>query len=245
MLARWIDRSVDHVRLPSPLDPTPPSPKTGCTSIFLTTPPGTVGLINASMHGDPFYATAIAVGCALFHHPRCRLVWGSRRPGRRARPTSTWPGSAWARSASCSQMTGRRRFGRPARDRGLLERPTPLERAIIVEDRLPFGSGWISWRAVPRLAVDGRLELLGHDHHLLRFSAYHDHNWGRWRWGDDAGWEWGAFLAEPPGPAFVWSRPTNRAHTTGASLLTVHAAGPRTTLFRTGLPDRTLRPVDR
>ena len=49
----------------------------------------------------------------------------------------------------------------------------PLERAIIVEDRLPFGSGWIPWRAVPRLAVDGRLELLGHDQRpgpLLRLS---------------------------------------------------------------------------
>ena len=22
-------------------------------------------------------------------------------------------------------------------------------------------------------------------------AAYHDHNWGRWYWGDDAGWEWG------------------------------------------------------
>ena len=101
----------------------------------------------------------------------------------------------------------------------------PLERAIIVEDRLPFGPGWISWRALPRLAVEGRLELLGHDHKLAFFSAYHDHNWGRWRWGDDAGWEWGAFLGERPGPAFVWSRPTNRAHTTGASLLTIRVGG--------------------
>ena len=41
---------------------------------------------------------------------------------------------------------------------------------------------------------------------VRRASAYHDHNWGRWHWGDDVGWEWGAFMAESPGPAIVISR---------------------------------------
>jgi hypothetical protein len=43
-------------------------------------------------------------------------------------------------------------------------------------------------------------------------SAYHDHNWGRWHWGDDVGWEWGCFLQPSPGAAIVLSRTTDRAH---------------------------------
>jgi hypothetical protein len=46
-------------------------------------------------------------------------------------------------------------------------------------------------------------------------SAYHDHNWGRWRWGEDLGWEWGCFLTPADGPAsiaVIFSRTTDRAH---------------------------------
>jgi hypothetical protein len=220
----WIDRSLDHVRLPTPLDPTAAFAKDWLHLNLFDHASGTVGLINASMHGDPSTATAIAVGSALFHHPRVGWFGGADVQD---------AGSAYVDLAGF----GLRSVGfvftedggvavsvaRPGIEASLTAHP--VERAIIVEERLPFGPGWISWRAVPRLVVEGRLQLLGHDHHLSRFSAYHDHNWGRWRWGDDAGWEWGAFLAEPPGPAFVWSRPTNRAHTTGASLLSIHSDG--------------------
>ena len=48
---------------------------------------------------------------------------------------------------------------------------------------------------------------------LAAASAYHDHNWGRWHWGDDLGWDWGAFLTPAPGPAIVLVRTTNREHT--------------------------------
>lgn len=224
MLARWLDRSVDHVRLPSPLDATGALAKDWLHLNLFDHASGTVGLVNASMHGDPSTTTAITVGCALFHHPR-----------------AGWCGGAEVQAARYTQVDlagfGLETVGFVFKEGGgvtvsvarrgvcLALSAQPLERALVVEDRLPFGSGWISWRAVPRLAVEGRLELLGHEHDLSRVSAYHDHNWGRWRWGDDAGWEWGAILAEDPGPAFVWSRPTNRAHTTGASLLTVHSGG--------------------
>jgi hypothetical protein len=34
---------------------------------------------------------------------------------------------------------------------------------------------------------------------LDRAPGYHDHNWGRWHWGQDLGWEWGCFLPPAPG----------------------------------------------
>ena len=43
-------------------------------------------------------------------------------------------------------------------------------------------------------------------------SAYHDHNWGRFRWGDDFGWEWGSVLpasSEDPW-SLVFMRMTDR-----------------------------------
>jgi hypothetical protein len=224
MLARWLDRSIDHVRLPSPLDPSAPFAKDWLHLNLFDHASGTVGLVNASMHGDPSTTTALAVGCALFHHPHAGWCGGvDVQPARSAYVDLAGFGLG---SVGFMFREGGGVAVSVARPR-IEASPTaqPVERAIIVEDRLPFGPGWISWRALPRLVVEGSLHLLGHEHNLSRFSAYHDHNWGRWRWGDDAGWEWGTFLAEQPGPAFVWSRATNRAHTTGASSLTVRLRG--------------------
>ncbi len=221
---RWVDRSVDHMRPPSLLDPTASLAKDWLHLNLFDHASGTVGLVNASMHGDPSTATAIAVGCALFHHPRTGWFGGADVQEARSAYTDLAGlglgsvGFVFTEDGGVAVSVAR-----PGIEASLIAQP--LERAIIVEDRLPFGPGWISWRALPRLAVEGRLELLGHEHKLSFFSAYHDHNWGRWRWGDDAGWEWGAFLGQRPGPTFVWSRPTNRAHTTGASLLTIRVGG--------------------
>src|SRR5690606_11476153 len=71
--------------------------------------------------------------------------------------------------------------------------------ATNVEQRLPFGDGWISWYVVPRLAVTGHLAVGDTRLDLAAASAYHDHNWGRWHWGDDIGWDWACFLAPAPG----------------------------------------------
>lgn len=78
-----------------------------------------------------------------------------------------------------------------------------------------FGSGWIGWRAVPLLSVTGRLTdgrgTIGLDDAL----AYHDHNWGRWRWGEDIGWVWAAWPSHDG--AIVISKATDRAHRSGAA----------------------------
>jgi hypothetical protein len=75
-----------------------------------------------------------------------------------------------------------------------------------------------------------------------RATGYHDHNWGRWHWGDDLGWEWGCLHATGGGPAFVVSRTTDREHgrTADAFLLAMHGgrrrrwAGRRVTLEPSG-----------
>jgi hypothetical protein len=54
-------------------------------------------------------------------------------------------------------------------------------------------------------------------------AGYHDHNWGRWRWGDDLGWEWGCFAGPAGGPVLVYTRTTDRGHRRGSRpVLLVH-----------------------
>ena len=90
---------------------------------------------------------------------------------------------------------------------------------IAAEAPEPFGSGWIAWRAVPRMAVEGSIDIDGVRRVLEGAVAYHDHNWGRWHWGDDAGWTWAA-LTGSDGTSIVLSHTTDRAHRTGSP--TVH-----------------------
>ena len=59
------------------------------------------------------------------------------------------------------------------------------------------------WLFVPRLRADGWLRIGGQEHRLEGELAYHDHNWGRFWWGDDFGWTWGTFLSQ--GPEDPWS----------------------------------------
>ncbi|HEX8821059.1 MAG TPA: hypothetical protein VF794_14115 [Archangium sp.] len=56
----------------------------------------------------------------------------------------------------------------------------------------------ISWLFLPRLEARGTLTVGGRTVRVEGASAYHDHNWGHFRWGDDFSWEWGSVL---PGQA--------------------------------------------
>lgn len=67
----------------------------------------------------------------------------------------------------------------------------------------PAGEGRISWLFVPRLRARGWLHIGGRHHRFADDLAYHDHNWGRFRWGDDFGWTWGTIL--PTAPEDPWS----------------------------------------
>ncbi|WP_019971898.1 hypothetical protein [Mycobacterium sp. 141] len=90
-------------------------------------------------------------------------------------------------------------------------RLTPVSRPFAVNNQ-PVGQGRMSWLFVPRLRADGWLRIADREHRMESDLAYHDHNWGRFRWGDDFGWTWGTILpAEPDDPwSLVFLQMTDR-----------------------------------
>ena len=64
-----------------------------------------------------------------------------------------------------------------------------------VVNNQPLASGArLSWLFVPRLEAHGHVRIGDTRVGLRGAPAYHDHNWGRFRWGADFGWEWGSVL---------------------------------------------------
>jgi hypothetical protein len=49
----------------------------------------------------------------------------------------------------------------------------------------------MQWVAVARLAAEGTVSIGGRGVRLQDAPAYHDHNWGQFRWGGELAWEWG------------------------------------------------------
>lgn len=77
-----------------------------------------------------------------------------------------------------------------------------VSRPFVVNNQ-PVGSGRMSWLFVPRLHATGWLRIGDREHRFDNDIAYHDHNWGRFWWGDDFGWEWATVL--PNDPDVPWS----------------------------------------
>jgi hypothetical protein len=192
---------------------------------------GVVGLVNVALHGAPEDPRARAVGTALAH----------------------LPGEGWVGNAEVAALqavdVSETHVGLRGVGIGLVRRSNAVlasvrlsehgltldlqaevaQRPISAPWRLALGHGWIAWHAVPRLTVRGSARVAGRPLDLGRAAAYHDHNWGRWRWGDDLGWEWGCFLGDEDS-TIVLSRTTDREHTRrNAPLLTLHHAGRRRT----------------
>jgi hypothetical protein len=86
--------------------------------------------------------------------------------------------------------------------------PAPANN-IDVEDGPP-----IHWIVVPRLLATGHVQVRGQSYALRDAVAYHDHNWGHFRWGRDFAWEWGYGLPSDSGCDFslVFVRLSNRSH---------------------------------
>lgn len=88
---------------------------------------------------------------------------------------------------------------------------------IVIPEFAPYGSGFIGWAITPQLSVTGRFvagdEVVALDDGCY---CYHDHNYGRFRWGEDIGWIWFTVHArDTAGNAlsFVLHRGNNRDQT--------------------------------
>lgn len=86
----------------------------------------------------------------------------------------------------------------------------PLFRPNTLLDGAP-----IHWLVMPRLFASGTVTVAGTTHMLDDAPCYHDHNWGKWRWGHDFSWSWGFGL---PGSrdvpwSVVFTRLVDRART--------------------------------
>lgn len=91
------------------------------------------------------------------------------------------------------------------RDRAIAAQLELEPRALpLVSNNQPLTpSRTLSWLVVPRLLARGRVQVDGREFILERAPAYHDHNWGRFLWGEDFTWEWASAL--PWDPACPWS----------------------------------------
>ena len=89
-----------------------------------------------------------------------------------------------------------------------------------VKNNQPLGSsGRMSWLFVPRLTADGWMRIGDIRFSMRRARAYHDHNWGRFRWGEDFGWQWGSTMPTRGSSPWtiVFARMTDSAHTQARS----------------------------
>lgn len=219
--------SADGLRPPLPLDPAAAAYKEWLHLNLLDHRSGAIGLVNVSLHGSPDDPRSRSVGAALVHLPDDGWIGNTEVLGLAeagvGAASIALEGVAIAVTRLQGDVLASAQF---ARDGLVLEvTASPIAPAIDVERRLPLGHGWISWYAVPSLHARGTLTAGGEPVDLGEAVAYHDHNWGRWHWGDDLGWEWGCFLAPADGPVFVVSRTTNRAHTVSDRPLVVAQVG--------------------
>lgn len=95
----------------------------------------------------------------------------------------------------------------------------PRTEPMLVWSDTTLGSGRLNWLIVPHLAATGLLRMDGKSVDLCEVCAYHDHNWGYWKWGEDFAWEWGfsADMATRSGDGriiVVFDRTSDRARET-------------------------------
>lgn len=217
----------DHLRRPPTDDPTRGAYKEWLHVNVFDHRTGVIALVNVSVHGDPAAPASRAVGAALVHVPGAGWAGNAEVVPAAAVDTGVLalatPGVAVAADLSAARVAARARLPRDGVDLSL--EGVPVGPELSVESTMPFGSGHLGWAVYPRLSVDGTLELPGSTVALHGAGGYADHNWGRWWWGDDAGWDWACWHA-PDGLLVVFSRMTDRAHTTtGLVLLTVEVGG--------------------
>jgi hypothetical protein len=229
---------LDNLRPPSLLDPSAAGYKDWLHLNVLDHASGSVGLINVSLHGAPDDPRSRALGAALVHVPH--VGWFGNIEIRGINEAAIGRASIGLERVALAVRhdSGTVMASVRDHDNALTVRLTATATAPPVrsEEQFPLGKGWISWYAVPRLTLAGEWTIGSERVDLQTASAYHDHNWGRWHWGDDLGWEWGCFLTPAPGATFILSRPSDRAHLRfGNTTLVVQAGGKRRTFSGTAV----------
>jgi hypothetical protein len=91
-------------------------------------------------------------------------------------------------------------------------RLVPVSTPFVVNNQPLAPGARLSWLFVPRLEAHGHAWVGDTRVSFRGAPAYHDHNWGRFRWGDDFGWVWGSVLPERATDpwAIVFMRMTDR-----------------------------------
>lgn len=200
---------ADRIRLPSPIDLEPGAYKDWLHVNVFDVERRAVGVFNLSLHGDPRDRTSLAVGTALLHTRSggwlsrievCELQRASVSPTHIEIPGFM----------SIGILSDGLQLRVEADGANLDLRAHPTVGAVDVEQQLPFGSGWISWRVEPRMTATGTAVVRGRAVDTTDLVLYHDHNWGRWHWGDDAGWVWAALTGGDA--TFVLAATTDRCH---------------------------------
>jgi hypothetical protein len=206
--------TVDALRPPSRLDPSAVRYKDWLHLNVFDHASGAVGLVNASLHGSPADPRSRAVGAALLHLPRAGWVGNLEVLGILEANVGRTSIGLERVAVAADEVRGEVLASAqlPEDELSVDVTATAVSPPLRVDLPLPLGPGWISWSVVSRLTLSGSIRAAGEELDLARASAYHDHNWGRWHWGEDLGWEWGCFLAPPPAPAFVLTRTSDRAH---------------------------------
>lgn len=222
--------ALDHLRPPSPYDPSAPAYKEWLHVNVFDHDSGAVGLVNVSLHGAPGDTASRAVGAALVELPG--VGWAGNLDVRALDDAriSIEAISLDRVAVGIDSRSGLVMASAQLPDDGLRVALTAAVRgpALIVDGPIPVGQGWIGWSAWPRLTIGGEYRVGETVLPLENGSGYADHNWGRWHWGQDMGWEWGSFLCPGDGPAIVMSQMTDRAHRwTAEPLIELRIAGAR------------------
>ena len=186
-------------------------------------------MVNVSLHGRPGDSAARAVGTALVELPG--VGWAGNLDVRAladARIGSEFIGLDRV-AVGIEPRSGTVNASARLHDHGLRITLTAAVSgpAMIADEPAHAGPGWIGWIAWPRLTVNGEFRVGETALPLDNGSGYADHNWGRWYWGQDIGWEWGSFQCPGSGPTVVMSQLTDRAHRWAAEPLIELRAGGR------------------
>lgn len=218
--AELIER-VEALRIPVPPQPSSDDWKDWYHFVLLHAASGWRAIVNVNLAGsgdaaELQYTLVIHVpGEPPRLHGACRAVpW---RPGMVApRPLSI-------RSEEVELVFDQQVFALRVQPRGLdlgiSMHARPDATPLLVTEGSAFGSGFIGWGVLPRLLAKGEIWACGRQAAITHeWFCYQDHNFGRFRWGEDFGWEWMVAHAQAqdhPPITVVVDRRSDRAHRRG------------------------------